>query len=64
MMAQFHRQSRFASTGIVYKNVLRNIDANIGYNFTQSLSNVILAQEINNNGQQVLVAKKRQPYRE
>lgn len=57
-------QSRFASTGVVYKNVLRNIDANIGYNFTQSLSNVILAQEINNNGQQVLVAKEKDNHTE
>ncbi|MCO6498276.1 MAG: carboxypeptidase regulatory-like domain-containing protein [Chitinophagaceae bacterium] len=54
------RESRFANTGIVYKNVLRNIDANIGYNFSQSVSNVIVGQEINSNGQQILVAREKE----
>lgn len=51
------RQTRIANGGLVYKNILKNIDANIGYNYSEGLSNTILSQGIDNNGQQILIAK-------
>lgn len=41
---------------IAYKNLLHNIDANAGYNYTNNQSNIMLSRQIAENGQQVSTA--------
>ena len=41
---------------IAYKNLLHNIDASAGYNYTHNQSNIMLSRQIADNGQQVSTA--------
>lgn len=41
---------------ISYKNLLTNMDANAGYSYNHSSSNIMLARQITGNGQQVITA--------
>ncbi|MEO9021041.1 MAG: hypothetical protein ABI237_07515 [Ginsengibacter sp.] len=52
------KQNRYLASKLIYKNILDNVDASIGYSFSQTLSNVILSREISNSGQEVLSAKE------
>lgn len=45
-----------AGSRIAYKNLLHNIDANVGYNYTYNKSNIMLSRQIADNGQQVSTA--------
>lgn len=49
-------QTTRAGSRIAYKNLLLNIDANVGYSYTYNRSNIILSRQIANNGQQVSTA--------
>ncbi|MFT3902324.1 MAG: hypothetical protein QM727_04090 [Niabella sp.] len=45
-----------AGSRITYKDLLTNVDANAGYSYSRNSSNIMLAREVADNGQQVVTA--------